>query len=80
MRTDRERKQLLQLAANLAHQSLTAFVLDAADERAERVIKDSRASAVEAAFFDEFFHALDAPESAALARAAERMRRSVRRD
>lgn len=32
------------MAADLAHESLTSFVLSAADEKAERVIADSRST------------------------------------
>ena len=58
MRTDAERKRRLQIAADLAHESLTSFVLSAADERAERVIADSRTTTLPADFFDAFFDSI----------------------
>ena len=79
MRTDAERKRRLQLAADLAHQSLTSFVLAAADEKAERVIADSRLTVLPAAFFDDFFDSVAAEPAPALVKAAARHRRTVRR-
>ncbi len=80
MRIDAERKRRLQLAADLTHQSLTAFVLYAADERAEQVIADSRTTTLPAGFFDDFFDTLAPPPTPALVQAASRLARSVRRD
>ena len=80
MRTDAERKRRLQTAADLSHQSLTAFVLSAADERAERVIADSSTTPLPADFFDEFFDSLAPEPTPALIDAASRLRRTVRRD
>lgn len=79
MRTDRDRKRRLQLAADLSHESLTAFVLAAADEKAEQVIAESRSTALPAAFFDEFFHSLTPEPTQALRNAVARHRRLVRR-
>ncbi len=79
MRTDRNRKRRLQLAADLSHESLTAFVLSAADEKAERIIAESRNTPLPAAFFDEFFDALAPEPPPALTAAATRHRRLVRR-
>lgn len=79
MRIDGERKTRLQLAAALAHESLTAFVLSAADERADRIITNSRSTVLPADFFDAFFDS-PAPEPApALVKAAARHRRTVHR-
>lgn len=79
MRTDAERKYRLQLAADLSRESLTKFVLSAADEKAEQVIAESRSTVLPDRFFDEFFGSL-APEPApALVAAAKRHRRTVRR-
>lgn len=80
MRTDSERKRRLQTAADLSHESLSAFVLSAADERADRVIADSRATELPADFFDDFFESLAPDPNAALVDAAARLRRTVRRD
>lgn len=80
MRTDARRKRRLQVAADLAHESLTAFVLSAADERAERVIAESRTTVLPADFFTAFFDQL-APEPApALRDAATKLGHAVRRD
>lgn len=80
MRTDVERKRRLQMAADLAHESLTSFVLSAADDRAERVIADSRTTSLPADFFDDFFDSLAPEPTPALIDAAVRLRRTVRRD
>lgn len=79
MRTDAERKRRLQLAADLAHESLTSFVLSAADERADRVITDSRSTVLPAEFFDAFFDSLAPEPTPTLVKAATRHRRTVRR-
>jgi len=73
MRTDSARKRRLQLAADLSHQSLTAFVLGAADERAEQVIASHQATPLPADFFDDFFDALAPEPTSALVVAAERL-------
>lgn len=80
MRTDAERKRRLQVAADLSHQSLTAFVLTAADQRAEQVIADNRETSLPADFFDDFFDTLAPEPTPALVDAASRLGRSVRRD
>ena len=80
MRTDAERKRRLQMAADLTHESLTSFVLSAADERAERVIADNRTTTLPADFFDAFFDSMAPEPAAALIDAASRVSRTVRRD
>ncbi len=80
MRTDAERKRRLQLAADIAHESLTSFVLSAADEKAERIITDSRTTALPGAFFDAFFDSLAADPTPSMVAAVGRHRRHVRRD
>ena len=80
MRTGAERKRRLQIAADLAYESLTSFVLSAADERAERVIADSRTTTLPADFFDAFFDSMVAEPTPDLIDAASRLRRTVRRD
>jgi len=80
MRTDAARKRRLQVAADLSHQSLTAFVLTAADARAEQVIADNRETSLPADFFDDFFDTLAPEPTPALVDAASRLGRSVRRD
>jgi uncharacterized protein (DUF1778 family) len=79
MRTDPERKRRLQMAADLRHQSLTAFVLEAADERAAQIIADNRTTPLPAAFFDAFFDSLAPEPTTALVAAGARLRRTVRR-
>jgi uncharacterized protein (DUF1778 family) len=79
MRTDADRKRRLQLAADLSHESLTSFVLSAADEKAERIITDSRSTALPAAFFDSFFDSLAPEPTPALVAAAARHQSTVRR-
>ena len=80
MRTDAERKRRLQAAADLTHESLTAFVLSAADERAERVIADARTTPLPADFFDEFFDSLAPEPTPALVEAASLLGQTVHRD
>ncbi|HKE97914.1 MAG TPA: DUF1778 domain-containing protein [Actinomycetes bacterium] len=64
--TSPERKRRFQLAADLLHESLTAFVLSAADERAARVLAEHQVTVLPAAFFDEFFDAVAAVPNEAL--------------
>jgi uncharacterized protein (DUF1778 family) len=80
MRTDAERKQRLQLAAELSHETLTGFVLSAAEQRAERVIAEARNTTLSGEFFDLFFSALVAEPTPALKHAAARLRQTVSRD
>jgi uncharacterized protein (DUF1778 family) len=79
MRTDAERKRRLQLAAELSHESLTAFVLSAAEERAERIIAEAHATTLPAEFFDVFFDSLAAEPTPALRDAAARLPHVLRR-
>jgi uncharacterized protein (DUF1778 family) len=77
LRAEPEREQRIRLAAELANQSMTAFVLDAATERADEVIAAAATTTVAADFFDALLAALDQPAepNKALARAARRPRR-----
>lgn len=79
MRTDSERKRRLQTAADLSHMSLSAFVLSAADERAQQVIDQQSATALPAHFYDDFFDSLAAPPASTLVDAAARLPGTVRR-
>lgn len=87
MRTDRiearvesERAERIRYAAGLAHASMSAFVVDAAVEKAERVIAEHRETVVPFDFFDLLLAALDeATPNPALRKAAARARRSVKR-
>jgi uncharacterized protein (DUF1778 family) len=60
LRADPEREQRIRFAAELSHQSLSSFVLDAAAERAEQIIASSSATVVPSDFFDELWAAMDA--------------------
>jgi uncharacterized protein (DUF1778 family) len=61
LRTDPERERRIRFAAELCRQSVSAFVLDAAGEKAERVIAASTATSVPSEFFDQLWEGLDAP-------------------
>ena len=77
LRADPERERRIRYAAELEHRSVTAFVLDAAAERAEEVIASASAMLVPSEFFDQLWEALDAPPtpSPALQRRARAKRR-----
>ncbi len=78
-----ERKALLERAAELSHVKVSDFVRNAAEERAEQVIREHEATTrVPAEFFDELLAALDAPTrpNASLAAAAQRAQALVTRD
>jgi uncharacterized protein (DUF1778 family) len=74
-----ERADRIRHAAELVHQSVSSFVIDAAEEKAERIILDQRETTVPSSFFDELLAALDEPATAvpALQEAAERAGRFV---
>lgn len=61
LRVDPEHERRIRYAAELKHQSVSAFVLDAAAERAEEVIASASATVVPSDFFDQLWDALDAP-------------------
>lgn len=77
MRAEPEREERIRLAAQLRHQSVSSFVLDAASERAESVIAEAAVTVVPADFFDELLAALARPAevSDALSRVARAPRR-----
>jgi uncharacterized protein (DUF1778 family) len=78
-----DRKSRIERAAGLVHEPVSEFARTAAEEKAERVIREHESTTtVPATFFDDLFAALDAPPhaNAALARAAERARATVTRD
>ncbi|MDA8039351.1 MAG: DUF1778 domain-containing protein [Actinomycetota bacterium] len=63
VRTDPEHEALLKQAAALTNQTLTSFILEAAERRAEQVVAESNTTVVPSAFFDQLLDALDhAPE------------------
>lgn len=61
MRMRPEIEQRLRAAAALEHITLSAFITDAAVERADRVIAESNTWTVSPMLFDELVTALDAP-------------------
>ncbi len=80
-RTDRietrvapEENERIRFAADLEHTSVSSFVVQAAVEKADRVIAASAETIVPADYFDQLLAALDASPSllAGLRRAAER--------
>jgi uncharacterized protein (DUF1778 family) len=77
LRAEPEREQRIRAAARLANQSVTSFVLDAASERAEEVLRAASTTTVPADFFDKLYAALGEPPepNAALQRVARRTRR-----
>jgi uncharacterized protein (DUF1778 family) len=81
LRADPERERRIRFAAELSRQSVSAFVLDAAGEKAERVIAASTATSVPSEFFDHLWKALDAPPqpNAALRRRVAEPRRVQQR-
>ena len=79
VRTDPESEALLKQAASLTNQTLTSFVLDAAEQRAKEVIAQAKTTVVPSAFFDELLDALDQPPKAnrAMRKAARRRQQHV---
>ncbi|MFP5577102.1 MAG: DUF1778 domain-containing protein [Acidimicrobiia bacterium] len=71
----------LKVAADLAHTSVSSFLVAAGSEKAERLIAEHNATVVAAEFFDELLAALDAPPVAnpALSKAAARRDEVVKR-
>jgi uncharacterized protein (DUF1778 family) len=61
LRADPDREQRIRYAAQLQRQSVSAFVLDAAADRAEQVIASASETVVPSEFFDELWEALDSP-------------------
>ena len=61
MRTTAEQKARLRRAAELRHTSLSQFILDAATERADKVITEHQLTTVPGDFFDAFHTALSQP-------------------
>lgn len=78
-----ERKSRIERAAELVHEPVSEFARTAAEEKAERVIREHEATTtVPAEFFDDLLDALDAAprDNAALARAAQQARETIIRD
>jgi len=77
LRAEPEREERIREAARLANQSVSSFVLDAASERAEEVLRAATSTTVPADYFDELHRALD--ESPAPNPAVQRAARQARR-
>jgi uncharacterized protein (DUF1778 family) len=79
LRTDTEREALLKQAARLTNQTLTGFVLDAAERRAQEVVAEANTTMLPSAFFDQLLSALEQRPEAnqALRKAARRRRRLI---
>ena len=78
-----ERKSRIERAAELVHEPVSEFARTAAEEKAERVIREHEATTtVPAEFFDDLLDALDAAPrvNAALGRAAQQARETIIRD
>ena len=61
IRAEVARERRIRRAAELSHQSVSAFVLDAAADRAEDVIAAASTTTVPPAWFDRLWSALDSP-------------------
>lgn len=81
IRARADQKRRLRSAAEIEHTTVSAFVMQAAEERADRVIAEHSTTWVPAEYFDALYANLDAPSrpNEALAAAAARPRRAVRR-
>jgi len=80
-RIEHDRAERIRYAANLARSSVSSFVVDAATDRAERVIADHEETPVSGKFFEEILRALDEParEITSLKKAARRSKVVTRR-
>ena len=81
LRAQPARARRIRQAARLRRQSVSAFVLDAAGELAERVIVSASATEVPASFFDQLWSALGRrpKPNPALERRARAPRRVIQR-
>jgi uncharacterized protein (DUF1778 family) len=78
-RVSPEQRARLEWAASLAGTSVSAFVVDAAVDRAEELLAAQMSTSVPADYFDQLVNALDQPDRApALAKAARRVARRPR--
>lgn len=77
-RIDPAREQRIRYASQLENTSVSSFVVEAASEKAERVISEHHGTPVPPGYFDELLRALDAPPRVipSLAAAAARVRES----
>lgn len=78
-RVSPEQRARLERAASLAGTSVSAFVVDAAVDRAEELLAAQMSTTVPADYFDQLVSALDQPDRApTLAKAAKRVTRRPR--
>ena len=78
-RVSPEQRARLEWAASLAGTSVSAFVVDAAVDRAEELLAAQMSTDVPADYFDQLVSALDRPDRAlTLAKAARRVARRPR--
>jgi uncharacterized protein (DUF1778 family) len=78
-RVSPEQRARLEWAARLAGTSVSAFVVDAAVERAEELVTAQMSTSVPADYFDRLIDALDhADRAPTLAKAAKRVARNRR--
>lgn len=78
-RVSPEQRARLEWAARLAGTSVSAFVVDAAVERAEELVTAQMSTSVPADYFDRLIGALDhADRAPTLAKAAKRVARNPR--
>jgi uncharacterized protein (DUF1778 family) len=78
-RVSPEQRARLELAATIAGTSVSAFVVDAAVERAEEVVAGQMSTTVPADYFDRLVSAIDEPDRApTLTKVARRVNRRPR--
>jgi uncharacterized protein (DUF1778 family) len=79
VRTDPDCEALLKHAATLSNQTLTGFILDAAERRAHQVVAAANTTVVPTAFFDELLDALGRPPvaNAAMRKSTQQLDRLV---
>jgi uncharacterized protein (DUF1778 family) len=78
-----DRKSRIERAAALVHEPVSEFARTAAEEKAERIIREHEATTtVPADYFDDLLDALDGPPrpNAALTQAAKQARETLMRD
>jgi uncharacterized protein (DUF1778 family) len=63
MRVTPDQEALIREAADLAHETVTSFVLNTATERARKLLDARRTVTLPSEAFDRFYAALDEPEA-----------------
>jgi uncharacterized protein (DUF1778 family) len=82
-RVSPQNKARIERAAELTGEPVTSFARSAAEEKAERILREHEATTtVPAEFFDDLMAALDAPArpNTALRKAASKLHKTVTRD